>query len=176
MSAATGTNIVGVPDVLRTITKSEYLSWVRRPVRTKKVTLMANEESSENSESLIPQRYVFTQSDQPVLIKSRTVLPARRENFEVTTADGKRLVGELALPEGEIKATLVTFHPLPTHGGYIGFACVQEGFIPSASAGKILRFCGLTPAALLRSAVQARECSTEDLPRKKILTRSYNMP
>ena len=76
---------------------------------------MATEESSGKLREFDPSRYVFTQSDQPVLIKSRTVLPARRENFEVTTADGKRLVGELALPEGEIKATLVTFHPLPTH-------------------------------------------------------------
>ena len=80
---------------------------------------MATEESSGKLREFDPSQYVFTQSDQPVLIKSRTVLPARRENFEVTTADGKRLVGELALPEGDIKATLVTFHPLPTHGGYM---------------------------------------------------------
>ena len=101
------------------------------------MTLWRLKSPLENSE-FDPSRYVFTQSDQPVLIKSRTVLPARRENFDVTTADGKRLVGELALPEGE-KATLVTFHPLPTHGGYMDSHVVQEGFIPSASACK---YCG----------------------------------
>ena len=128
---------------------------------------MANEESSGKLREFDPSRYVFTQSDQPVLIKSRTVLPARRENFEVTTADGKRLVGELALPEGEIKATLVTFHPLPTHGGYMDSHVYKKASF---------RLPALANIAVLRSAVQARECSTEDLPRKKILTRSYNMP
>ena len=127
---------------------------------------MATEESSGKLREFDPSRYVFTQSDQPVLIKSRTVLPARRENFEVTTADGKRLVGELALPEGEIKATLVTFHPLPTHGGYMDSHVYKKASF-RLQRWQILRFCGLTPAALLRSAVQARECSTEDLPRKK---------
>lgn len=66
-----------------------------------------------------PSRYIFSDTSTPTTIRSRTVLPARRENFEVTTADGKRLVGELALPKKDIKATLVTFHPLPTHGGYM---------------------------------------------------------
>ena len=39
-----------------------------------------------------PARYVFSTPAEPTPIKARTVLPARRENFVVTTADGKRLV------------------------------------------------------------------------------------
>jgi len=103
---------------------------------------MATEESSGKLREFDPSRYVFTQSDQPVLIKSRTVLPARRENFEVTTADGRRLVGELALPEGEIKATLVTFHPLPTHGGYMDSHVYKKASfrLPALANIAVLRF------------------------------------
>ena len=35
-----------------------------------------------------PARYVFNTPAEPTPIKARTVLPARRENFVVTTADG----------------------------------------------------------------------------------------
>lgn len=103
---------------------------------------MATEESSGKLREFDPSRYVFTQSDQPVLIKSRTVLPARRENFDVTTADGKRLVGELALPEGDIKATLVTFHPLPTHGGYMDSHVYKKASfrLPALANIAVLRF------------------------------------
>ena len=49
-----------------------------------------------------------------------TVLPAVREDIELHTEDGLTLVGELALPEdGLVNATLVTLHPLPTHGGFM---------------------------------------------------------
>ena len=70
------------------------------------------------------------------------MLPARRENFTVTTADGKRLVGELALPEGEVKATLVTFHPLPTHGGYMDSHVYKKASfrLPTLSNIAVLRF------------------------------------
>jgi alpha/beta superfamily hydrolase len=40
-----------------------------------------------------------------------------REDIELRTADGLRLVGELALPDGPPVATLICLHPLPTHGG-----------------------------------------------------------
>ena len=49
------------------------------------------------------------------MIRANTVLPARREDVELHTADGLTLVGELALPEErDPVATLVTLHPLPT--------------------------------------------------------------
>lgn len=89
-----------------------------------------------------PARYVFSTPAEPTPIKARTVLPARRENFVVTTADGKRLVGELALPEGEIKATLVTFHPLPTHGGYMDSHVYKKASfrLPALANIAVLRF------------------------------------
>ena len=53
-------------------------------------------------------------------IRSNTVLAARRQDVELHTADGLTLVGELALPlERDPVATLVTLHPLPTHGGFM---------------------------------------------------------
>jgi len=51
-------------------------------------------------------------------IRANTVLPSRREPVTLHTADGLALVGELALPESAAPvATLITLHPLPTHGG-----------------------------------------------------------
>ena len=48
------------------------------------------------------------------------MLPARREPLTLHTADGLRLVGELALPaDHESTATLVCLHPLPTEGGML---------------------------------------------------------
>ena len=41
----------------------------------------------------------FSQPDGPTTIRTSTVFPAHRENVELRTADGHRLVGELALPE-----------------------------------------------------------------------------
>ena len=54
----------------------------------------------------------------PQSIVANSVLPARRDPVRLHTADGLRLVGELALPQGrDPVATLVCVHPLPTHGG-----------------------------------------------------------
>ncbi|KHL04930.1 alpha/beta hydrolase [Sinomonas humi] len=67
-----------------------------------------------------PSSYEFTPTSGPIEVRPNTVLPARRENIELRTEDGLTLVGELALPaEAEPKATLVTLHPLPTHGGFM---------------------------------------------------------
>ena len=59
-------------------------------------------------------------TDGTVELRSMTILPAIRENIELQTEDGLTLVGELALPvNGQVDATLVTLHPLPTHGGFM---------------------------------------------------------
>src|ERR1700755_854349 len=51
-------------------------------------------------------------------IRAHSILPARREDIELQTADGLDLVGELARPATrDPVATLVCLHPLPTHGG-----------------------------------------------------------
>ncbi|WP_022872808.1 alpha/beta hydrolase [Nesterenkonia alba] len=76
-------------------------------------------------------------------IRARTVLPARREDIEFTTADGVRLVGELALPEhGDPEATLVTFHPLPTEGGYMDSHLYKKASyrLPALADIAVLRF------------------------------------
>ncbi|WP_035697174.1 alpha/beta hydrolase [Glycomyces tenuis] len=52
------------------------------------------------------------------VIRSASMLPARREAITLETADGLRLVGEVALPlNAEPEATIICVHPLPTHGG-----------------------------------------------------------
>ena len=57
----------------------------------------------------------------PEMITGSSVLPARREPLVLDTADGERLVGELALPlDRDPVATMICLHPLPTHGGMLG--------------------------------------------------------
>ncbi len=53
-------------------------------------------------------------------ITSNTELPSIREEIELRTSDGEVLVGEIALPKDKpVKVTLITLHPLPTHGGFM---------------------------------------------------------
>ncbi|GIJ00134.1 hypothetical protein CLV28_2560 [Sediminihabitans luteus] len=76
-------------------------------------------------------------------IRSLTVLPARREEVELHTADGLTLVGELALPaDRDPVATLVTLHPLPTHGGYMDSHVLRKAAwrLPALSDLAVLRF------------------------------------
>ena len=90
-----------------------------------------------------PASYVFSQPTAPTAIRASTVLPAHRENVELRTADGHRLVGELALPEsGEIKATLITLHPLPTHGGFMDSHVYRKASyrLPALAGIAVLRF------------------------------------
>src|SRR6187551_1941754 len=59
-------------------------------------------------------------SRDPDEIRASSILPARRTEVVLHTADDLRLVGELALPaDRDPVATLVTLHPLPTHGGFM---------------------------------------------------------
>lgn len=81
-------------------------------------------------------------------IRSLTVLPALREDVELHTADGLTLVGELALPvDGggapvTPAATLVTLHPLPTHGGYMDSHVLRKASwrLPALAGIAVLRF------------------------------------
>jgi len=76
-------------------------------------------------------------------IRSTTVLPARREDVELHTADGLTLVGELALPvDRDPVATLVTLHPLPTHGGYMDSHVLRKASwrLPALADLAVLRF------------------------------------
>ena len=76
-------------------------------------------------------------------IRANTVLPARRRDIELHTADGLRLVGELALPlDRDPVATLVTLHPLPTHGGYMDSHILKKASyrLPALAGIAVLRF------------------------------------
>ena len=77
------------------------------------------------------------------MIRANTVLPARREDIELHTADGLTLVGELAMPEHNAPvATLVTLHPLPTHGGFMDSHVYRKASyrLPALADIAVLRF------------------------------------
>lgn len=76
-------------------------------------------------------------------IRGSVVLPARREDIELRTSDGLTLVGELALPAStEPVATLVTLHPLPTHGGFMDSHIIRKAAarLPALADLAVLRF------------------------------------
>lgn len=76
-------------------------------------------------------------------IRGAAVLPGRRENIELRTSDGLTLVGELALPaDRDPVATLVTLHPLPTHGGFMDSHIIRKAAarLPALADLAVLRF------------------------------------
>jgi alpha/beta superfamily hydrolase len=78
-----------------------------------------------------------------VRIGANTLLPGRREPITLTTSDGLRLVGELALPlDRPPRATLVTLHPLPTHGGMMDSHLYRKAAfrLPALADLAVLRF------------------------------------
>jgi uncharacterized protein len=77
-------------------------------------------------------------------IRATTILPAERRPVTLTTADGLDLVGELALPpRGRTPVgTLVTLHPLPTHGGFMDSHVYRKAAwrLPALADLAVLRF------------------------------------
>jgi alpha/beta superfamily hydrolase len=76
-------------------------------------------------------------------IKAATVLPAKRTPVTLPTADGLRLVGELALPaDADPVATLICLHPLPTHGGMMDSHLFKKAAfrLPALAQLAVLRF------------------------------------
>ena len=76
-------------------------------------------------------------------MRAMTVLPADREDIEIVTEDGLTLVGELALPaSGRVAATLITLHPLPTHGGFMDSHVLRKASwrLPYLADVAVLRF------------------------------------
>ena len=76
-------------------------------------------------------------------IRANTVLPARRRDVLLHTADGLELVGELALPlRREPVATLVCLHPLPTEGGFMDSHLLRKAAwrLPALADLAVLRF------------------------------------
>ncbi len=79
----------------------------------------------------------------PEEIRAGTVLPARRTPVTLHTADGLSLVGELAVPvDRDPVATLVTLHPLPTHGGFMDSHVIRKASyrLPALAGVAVLRF------------------------------------
>jgi len=80
---------------------------------------------------------------EPTEIRTNAELPARREDIELHTSDGLRLVGELALPvDRDPVATLVTLHPLPTEGGFMDSHVLRKAAwrLPALAGLAVLRF------------------------------------
>ena len=74
---------------------------------------------------------------------ANSVLPANRELINLTTSDGENLIGELASPlEGKAIATIITVHPLPTHGGNTDSHLYRKMSwrLPAQAGINILRF------------------------------------
>lgn len=79
----------------------------------------------------------------PIEIRSGVELPADREAITLTTSDGLELIGELAMPVGKPPvATLVTLHPLPTHGGFMDSHIYRKASnrLPELADIAVLRF------------------------------------
>src|SRR3978361_686062 len=76
-------------------------------------------------------------------IRANSVLPARREEITLHTADGLSLVGELATPVDRAPvATLLCLHPLPTHGGMMDSHLLRKAAfrLPALAGIAVLRF------------------------------------
>lgn len=78
-----------------------------------------------------------------VEIRGGIELPALTEQIELHTSDGLTLVGELATPvDRPPVATLVTLHPLPTHGGFMDSHILRKAAarLPALAGLAVLRF------------------------------------
>jgi alpha/beta superfamily hydrolase len=80
---------------------------------------------------------------EPIEIRGAVQLPAHREDVTLATLDRLTLVGELAEPaEGHPIATLITLHPLPTHGGFMDSHILRKAAarLPALADLAVLRF------------------------------------
>jgi alpha/beta superfamily hydrolase len=76
-------------------------------------------------------------------IRANSILPGRRQDIELQTADGLTLVGELALPADRPPvSTLICLHPLPTHGGMMDSHLLRKAAwrLPALAGVAVLRF------------------------------------
>lgn len=76
-------------------------------------------------------------------ITSSVELPSSRELVSLHTEDNLKLIGELAMPvERKPIATLLTLHPLPTHGGFMDSHILRKAAnrLPALADLAVLRF------------------------------------
>jgi alpha/beta superfamily hydrolase len=76
------------------------------------------------------------------VIRPSTVLPSKREEFSFTTADGLTLIGEKAIPLGEISASILALHPNPSGGGMMDSHIYKKSAnrLPAMAGVEIIRF------------------------------------
>jgi alpha/beta superfamily hydrolase len=69
-------------------------------------------------------------------------LPANRTPISFLTADGLRLIGEVASPLGERSATLLCLHPNPTGGGMMDSHIYKKASnrLPAMAGIEVIRF------------------------------------
>ncbi len=120
-------------------------------------------------------------------VRANTVLPADRQPVALHTADGLRLEGELALPQGRPpRATLVCLHPLPTEGGTMDSHLLRKAAwrLPELADLAVLRFntrgtgasegaFGSGEGELLDVAAALDLAESRDLPRLWLLGWSF---
>ena len=79
----------------------------------------------------------------PELIRPSTVLPATRTPIHFKTADGLKLIGEVATPtDGKVAASLLMLHPNPTGGGMMDSHIYKKAAnrLPFMAAIQTIRF------------------------------------
>lgn len=76
------------------------------------------------------------------VIRPSTVLPSEREVIHFKTSDGLTLLGEIASPLQPAVATLLTLHPLPTHGGMMDSHILAKAAnrLPAMAGIRIVRY------------------------------------
>jgi uncharacterized protein len=76
------------------------------------------------------------------LIRPSTVLPANRRPITIETADGLRLVGEVATPIEGCRASILCLHPLPTAGGMMDSHVFLKAAnrLPALAGVEVIRF------------------------------------
>jgi alpha/beta superfamily hydrolase len=76
------------------------------------------------------------------LIRPSTVLPANRRPITIQTADGLKLIGEVATPIGNRKGSILALHPLPTAGGMMDSHVYKKASnrLPAMAGIEIIRF------------------------------------
>ncbi|HET6532578.1 MAG TPA: alpha/beta hydrolase [Actinoplanes sp.] len=97
-------------------------------------------------------------------IRANSILPAKREDIELHTADGLTLVGELAVPaDRDPVATLVCLHPLPTHGGMMDSHVFRKAAwrLPALAGVGVLRF-NTRGTSSVRGTSEGRFSGAED--------------
>jgi len=75
-------------------------------------------------------------------VRPSTILPAQRTPFTVSTADGEKLIGEVAAPLTGYTGAILCLHPLPTAGGMMDSHVYKKAAnrLPAMAGIEVIRF------------------------------------